>query len=183
MNGGDSAESNNCSCIVYITPGRLCAEGHTTHDRSSTGVDRFLERPEGGFPLTYAVFRGLWCPRMPPKTRSRLPLHAPVRGPQPSEGSSGFWRLRPFLSVRPVPRHSRQMIHLGGSLPPSSVSGADQEVQPDPAQVEQRAFSGIRLSCWGIGPETSRGRAGRHSRARQPGRPRGMLLRAFAGSR
>jgi hypothetical protein len=39
------------------------------------------------------------------------------------------------------------MIHFASS----GVSDEDQRVQPEPAQVEQRAFSGMRLSCWGIG--------------------------------
>jgi hypothetical protein len=81
-----------------------------------------------------------------PSCAARAPSGQQINVQLPEE-SSGFCRLRPFMSVRPVPRHSRQMTHLGSS----GASGADHCVHPDPPQIEQRAFSGISLSCWGIG--------------------------------
>jgi hypothetical protein len=58
--------------------------------------------------------------------------------------SSGLSRLRPLWSVRPVPMHSRHTIHL----PSGSASN---HVQPAPAQVEHRSFSGISRSLCAIG--------------------------------
>ncbi len=73
-----------------------------------------------------------------PKTSTAAPRATVVC--QPLGASVGFCRLRPFLSVRPVPMHTRQTTHLpsaAGSPPP------DHQVQPDPLQVEHRSFSAI----------------------------------------
>jgi hypothetical protein len=72
-----------------------------------------------------------------PRRRCREP--APCSQAEPD--SSGFWRLRPFWSVRPVPMHSRHTIQR-----PSGSSWGDHHFHPAPAHALQRSFSGICLS-------------------------------------
>src|ERR1700680_458982 len=45
--------------------------------------------------------------------------------------------------------HSRQTIHL----PSFGVSIKVHHLHPDPLQIEQRSFSEISRSCWGIRPD------------------------------
>src|SRR5205823_2408054 len=71
---------------------------------------------------------------------------------QPS--SPGFDRLRPFMSVRPVPLHSRHTTHLADG----GTSSTGHKVHPDPLQLEQRSFSAMRRSCWGTYPSLTAAR-------------------------